>query len=202
MGKMSSRWSSVQSANLLHSAHMRKPWPKSAPHQDKVTDHINGYCYCLQWHLHVGPTADSHRVGKAQLHWDRKICSVICAEGPFNKSYYNERKKQQNLEVCMEWFNRLSYLLATEICMPIRKQHTARMIEYFIDVTWECFNIGNFNSLMVLISDMNMSPVSWLKKTWAKAKTVNFDMLENQMRTLRAISVIIKQLSMGRHKDL
>ncbi|EMP30370.1 Ras-GEF domain-containing family member 1B [Chelonia mydas] len=91
---------------------------------------------------------------------------------------YADRKKTRNLEAYVEWFNRLSYLVATEICMPVKKKHRARMIEYFIDVARECFNIGNFNSLMAIISGMNMSPVSRLKKTWAKVKTAKFDILE------------------------
>ncbi|ELK16416.1 Ras-GEF domain-containing family member 1B [Pteropus alecto] len=95
-----------------------------------------------------------------------------------DKSCYSERKKTRNLEAYVEWFNRLSYLVATEICMPVKKKHRARMIEYFIDVARECFNIGNFNSLMAIISGMNMSPVSRLKKTWAKVKTAKFDILE------------------------
>ncbi|XP_060003941.1 ras-GEF domain-containing family member 1B isoform X4 [Lagenorhynchus albirostris] len=98
-----------------------------------------------------------------------------------DKSCYSERKKTRNLEAYVEWFNRLSYLVATEICMPVKKKHRARMIEYFIDVARECFNIGNFNSLMAIISGMNMSPVSRLKKTWAKVKTAKFDVLEHQM---------------------
>uniref|UniRef100_A0A670ZSZ1 RasGEF domain family member 1B n=1 Tax=Pseudonaja textilis TaxID=8673 RepID=A0A670ZSZ1_PSETE len=97
------------------------------------------------------------------------------------KSSYGDRKKSRNLEAYVEWFNRLSYLVATEICMPIKKKHRARMIEYFIDVARECFNIGNFNSLMAIISGMNMTPVSRLKKTWSKVKTAKFDILEHQM---------------------
>ncbi|NXH66814.1 RGF1B protein, partial [Hydrobates tethys] len=98
-----------------------------------------------------------------------------------DKSCYGDRKKTRNLEAYVEWFNRLSYLVATEICMPVKKKHRARVIEYFIDVARECFNIGNFNSLMAIISGMNMSPVSRLKKTWAKVKTAKFDILEHQM---------------------
>uniref|UniRef100_A0A8C3EP86 RasGEF domain family member 1B n=1 Tax=Corvus moneduloides TaxID=1196302 RepID=A0A8C3EP86_CORMO len=95
-----------------------------------------------------------------------------------DKSCYGDRKKTRNLEAYVEWFNRLSYLVATEICMPVKKKHRARVIEYFIDVARECFNIGNFNSLMAIISGMNMSPVSRLKKTWARVKTAKFDILE------------------------
>ncbi|XP_005998630.1 ras-GEF domain-containing family member 1B-A isoform X2 [Latimeria chalumnae] len=98
-----------------------------------------------------------------------------------DKSCFGDRKKTRNLEAYVEWFNRLSYLVATEICMPVKKKHRARVIEYFIDVARECFNIGNFNSLMAIISGMNMSPVSRLKKTWAKVKTAKFDILEHQM---------------------
>lgn len=29
----------------------------------------------------------------------------------------------------------------------------------------ECFNLGNFNSLMAIISALNMSPITRLKKT-------------------------------------
>ncbi|KAF5926719.1 hypothetical protein HPG69_001348 [Diceros bicornis minor] len=70
-----------------------------------------------------------------------------------DKTCYSERKKTRNLEAYVEWFNRLSYLVATEICMPVKKKHRARMIEYFIDVARECFNIGNFNSLMAIICE-------------------------------------------------
>ncbi|NWW37562.1 RGF1B protein, partial [Panurus biarmicus] len=112
-----------------------------------------------------------------------KIKIVLKLAGLFLsvQSCYGDRKKTRNLEAYVEWFNRLSYLVATEICMPVKKKHRARVIEYFIDVARECFNIGNFNSLMAIISGMNMSPVSRLKKTWAKVKTAKFDILEHQM---------------------
>uniref|UniRef100_A0A8D3CM21 RasGEF domain family member 1C n=1 Tax=Scophthalmus maximus TaxID=52904 RepID=A0A8D3CM21_SCOMX len=92
-----------------------------------------------------------------------------------------QKKKTSNLEAYVRWFNRLCYLVATEICMPAKKKQRAQVIEFFIDVARECFNIGNFNSLMAIISGMNMSPVSRLKKTWGKAKTAKFFILEHQM---------------------
>ncbi|KAK1161047.1 ras-GEF domain-containing family member 1C-like isoform X1 [Acipenser oxyrinchus oxyrinchus] len=94
---------------------------------------------------------------------------------------FSEQKKTTNLEAYVKWFNRLCYLVATEICMPAKKKQRAQVIEFFIDVARECFNIGNFNSLMAIISGMNMSPVSRLKKTWTKVKTAKFFILEHQM---------------------
>uniref|UniRef100_A0A3Q4GB03 RasGEF domain family member 1C n=1 Tax=Neolamprologus brichardi TaxID=32507 RepID=A0A3Q4GB03_NEOBR len=95
--------------------------------------------------------------------------------------FSDQKKKTSNLEAYVRWFNRLCYLVATEICMVTKKKQRAQVIEFFIDVARECFNIGNFNSLMAIISGMNMSPVSRLKKTWSKAKTAKFFILEHQM---------------------
>ncbi|KAM8765370.1 ras-GEF domain-containing family member 1C isoform 2-T2 [Rhynchonycteris naso] len=95
------------------------------------------------------------------------------------KPCFNDKTK--NLEAYVKWFNRLCYLVATEICMPSKKKRRAQVIEFFVDVARECFNIGNFNSLMAIVSGMNMSPVSRLKKTWAKVKTAKFFILEHQM---------------------
>ncbi|XP_029548080.1 ras-GEF domain-containing family member 1B-B-like [Salmo trutta] len=97
-----------------------------------------------------------------------------------HKSFFRKRRTT-NLEAYVAWFNRLSYLVATEICMPVKKKHRARALEFFIDVARECYNIGNFNSLMAIITGMNMSPVSRLKKTWSKVNTDKFDILEHQM---------------------
>uniref|UniRef100_A0A8C7YF17 Ras-GEF domain-containing protein n=1 Tax=Oryzias sinensis TaxID=183150 RepID=A0A8C7YF17_9TELE len=99
----------------------------------------------------------------------------------WSQSCFSDRKKASNLGAYVDWFNRLSYLVATEICVPVKKKQRARVMEFFIDVARECFNIGNFNSLMAIISGMNMSPVSRLRKTWSKVKTAKFDILEHQM---------------------
>nr|XP_043868636.1 ras-GEF domain-containing family member 1B-B-like [Solea senegalensis] len=97
-----------------------------------------------------------------------------------HKGFFRKRKTS-NLEAYVNWFNRLSFLVATEICMPVKKKHRARIIEFFIDVAQECFNIGNFNSLMAIITGMNMSPIARLKKTWSKVNTDKFEILEHQM---------------------
>ena len=98
---------------------------------------------------------------------------------------------------------KLSGLAALQV---VKKKHRTRMLEFFIDVARECFNIGNFNSMMAIICEcaapgvplqccgarlprpspclslpaagMNLSPVARLKKTWSKVKTAKFDVLE------------------------
>lgn len=46
-----------------------------------------------------------------------------------------------------------------------KKKMRVKVVEYWIEVGRECFNIGNFNSLMAIIAGLNMSPISRLKKT-------------------------------------
>nr|KAF6304262.1 RasGEF domain family member 1A [Myotis myotis] len=89
--------------------------------------------------------------------------------------------KTYSLEAYDNWFNCLSMLVATEVCRVVKKKQRTRMLEFFIDVARECFNIGNFNSMMAIISGMNLSPVARLKKTWSKVKTAKFDVLEHHM---------------------
>ena len=84
----------------------------------------------------------------------------------------SEVKQTRNLEAYVEWFNRLSNFVAMEVCCSGRskdkKKQRAKVIEYFIDVANECCHLNNFNSLMAIAAGLNMTPVSRLKKTWAK----------------------------------
>ena len=48
-------------------------------------------------------------------------------------------------------------------------------MEYWIEAARECFNIGNFNSLMAIIAGLNMSPISRLKKTVSQSQLLNCD---------------------------
>ncbi|CAH1793729.1 unnamed protein product, partial [Owenia fusiformis] len=151
--------------------------------------------------LHVVPTTDLYEVCPSPLVLAQQLTHIelerLSNIGPeeFIQAFKSEtsnnkkdititnvdKKKTNNLEAYVQWFNRLSYLVATEICMHLKKKHRVRMIEYFVDVAKECINIGNFNSLMAIIAGINMSPVARLKKTWGKINTQKFEILEHQM---------------------
>jgi len=90
-------------------------------------------------------------------------------------------KKTSNLEAYISWFNRLSFLIASSVCRHKKKKHGARTIEFWIEVARECVNIGNFNSMMGIISGLNMTPISRLKKTWTKIHSGKFTVLGHQM---------------------
>ncbi|CAK1555031.1 unnamed protein product [Leptosia nina] len=86
--------------------------------------------------------------------------------------HHVETKSTRNLEAYADWFNRLSYLVATDIVKPAKSKYRARVIEQWVMTARECFNLGNFNSLMAIISALNMAPVTRLKKTWSRTSSV------------------------------
>jgi hypothetical protein len=94
---------------------------------------------------------------------------------------FRDMKKTTNLESYVEWFNRLTYLVATEICHVQSIKQRARVVEFFVDVARECYALGNFNSFMAIVSGLNMTPVHRLKKTWGKVNTTDFDTFEKHM---------------------
>ena len=85
------------------------------------------------------------------------------------------------LESYINWSNRLSSFVTTEIIKHLKRHIRVKLLNYFIDAALECFNTGNFNSMMGIlgkgcsrqkydtdISDLgglNMLPVKRLKKT-------------------------------------
>ncbi|KAH8370384.1 hypothetical protein KR093_003248 [Drosophila rubida] len=86
-----------------------------------------------------------------------------------------------NIATYVQWFNQLSSLVATEIIKLGKKSQRAQMIEFWIETALECFNTGNFNSLMAILTALNMTAVSRLKKTWSKVQRTKFEGLEHQM---------------------
>jgi hypothetical protein len=86
-------------------------------------------------------------------------------EYPNIDSSLKDMKKTRNFEAYVQWFNRLSYIVATEIVKHSKKKQRARVIEYWIETARESFNIGNFNTLMAIVAGLNMAPISRLKKT-------------------------------------
>lgn len=85
------------------------------------------------------------------------------------------------LELYVSWFNRLSYLIATEICTCPKKKDRVKLINFFIDVGRHCLKIGNFNSLMAIVTGLNMNAVGRMSKTWSKANRSKFRKLENEL---------------------
>ena len=74
-------------------------------------------------------------------------------------------KKSINIQAYILWFNRLSSLVCTEVVKHLDRDKRVAVIDYFIDVAYCCFQIGNYNSAMSIFAGLNSYNVSRLKKT-------------------------------------
>uniref|UniRef100_A0A146M4U1 Ras-GEF domain-containing family member 1B n=1 Tax=Lygus hesperus TaxID=30085 RepID=A0A146M4U1_LYGHE len=111
-----------------------------------------------------------------------EFVQAFAKESPALETCFKDMKQTRNLESYVSWFNRLSYFVATEVCKHIKsKKQRVRVVEFWVETARECFNIGNFNSLMAIIAGLNMSPISRLKRTWSKVQCAKFSVLEHQM---------------------
>lgn len=85
-------------------------------------------------------------------------------------------EKTRHLQSMVEWFNTISYFVATEICVQPELKKRVRLLENFIRVAIECRRIRNLNATMSIISGLNNSAVRRLRKTWL---AVNPKLLES-----------------------
>ncbi|XP_049286831.1 ras-GEF domain-containing family member 1B-like isoform X2 [Anopheles funestus] len=92
-------------------------------------------------------------------------------------SSYRGGTTGNNLLAYVQWYNRLTYVVATDILRSPRKRHRARAVEFWIETGRECFNRGNFNSLMAIIATLTGGPIGRLKKTWTKVTSSSSSLL-------------------------
>ena len=93
----------------------------------------------------------------------------------------HDKKLTFCLEAYIQWFNRLTFFITTEIVKHTHRRSRVRLINYFIDAAYECLRLNNFNSMIgilgkrisknrklnnsIFLGGLNMQPVRRLKKT-------------------------------------
>ncbi|XP_024217099.1 ras-GEF domain-containing family member 1B, partial [Halyomorpha halys] len=94
----------------------------------------------------------------------------------------SEPRITHNYEIYCDWFPRLASLVLTDVCRQMKsKKYRVKVLEFWIETARECFNIGNFNSLMAIIAGLNKTPVSRLKKTWSLVDRTELSRLEREV---------------------
>ncbi len=70
-----------------------------------------------------------------------------------NRSEYfvHDKKLTFCLEAYIQWFNRLTFFITTEIVKHTQRRSRIRLINYFIDAAHECFRLNNFNSMIGIL---------------------------------------------------
>ncbi|XP_052071928.1 ras-GEF domain-containing family member 1B-like isoform X1 [Mytilus californianus] len=173
INKLSSLHKYEEELSKINTEAVRKSSIQEVPTTD-ITEICPSPLECAQQLTHI----ELERLGQIG---PEEFVQAFAKETVSSETSFKDMKKTSNLEAYVNWFNRLSYLITTEICSHLKKKNRVKVIEYFLDVGKECINIGNFNSLIAIIAGLNMSQVSRLKKTWAKVNTAKFEILEHQM---------------------
>ncbi|CAF1270550.1 unnamed protein product [Adineta ricciae] len=81
-------------------------------------------------------------------------------------------------ETYIQWFNRLTFFVATEIVKHTQRRLRIQLVTYFIDAAYHCLLLNNFNSMFAILGGLNMQPVKRLTRTWAKVSLEKFTQLE------------------------
>jgi hypothetical protein len=68
------------------------------------------------------------------------------------------------LEAYINWSNRLSSFVTTEIIKHLKRHIRVKLLNYFIDAALECFNTGNFNSMMGILGKILISSSSLFER--------------------------------------
>lgn len=67
------------------------------------------------------------------------------------KTLIHDNKLTFCLEAYIQWFNRLTFFITTEIVKHTHRRSRVRLINYFIDAAYECFRVQNFNSMIGIL---------------------------------------------------
>lgn len=90
-------------------------------------------------------------MGGGQCHRATPPVCCLCHEVPWDSDF--SAVKWTWRRCGRDHGNRSSLRLWCPCPQPAKKKQRAQVIEFFIDVARECFNIGNFNSLMAIICE-------------------------------------------------
>nr|XP_039273309.1 uncharacterized protein LOC120347414 [Styela clava] len=84
-----------------------------------------------------------------------------------------------NLGASVAWFNRLSHLVATSVCVCRKPKHRRHVISLFTRAASRCYELSNFNSAMAILTGLSLGAVSRLKRTWNKVEIEEIERLQS-----------------------
>eukprot|EP00029_Vermamoeba_vermiformis_P013366 TRINITY_DN8278_c0_g1_i1.p1 TRINITY_DN8278_c0_g1~~TRINITY_DN8278_c0_g1_i1.p1 ORF type:complete len:867 (-),score=72.67 TRINITY_DN8278_c0_g1_i1:62-2662(-) len=123
---------------------------------------------------------DPHELAKQLTLVEHKKYSLIAPTELMMTNWKKKDRKTVSKRVCIliEWFNKMTAWVASEIVSaPILKQRVA-VITFFIRVCEACKELNNFNTLMEILSGLDMTAVVRLKTTWESIPKKDMQSLE------------------------
>ncbi|CAF0842167.1 unnamed protein product [Adineta steineri] len=122
---------------------------------------------------------------EARAHPNRIHHNQTTSSNAKSLNIIHDIKLTTTFETYIQWSNRLTFFVTTEIVKHTQKRLRIQLINYFIDVAHECLRLHNFNSMFGIIGGLNMQPVKRLKKTWEKIPRDRFEELEQYINATK-----------------
>jgi hypothetical protein len=88
---------------------------------------------------------------EARAHPNRTSNNKTMSSNNKSLNIVHDKKLTFCLETYVQWFNRLTFFVTTEIVKHTQRRLRIRLINYFIDTAFECLRIHNFNSMIGII---------------------------------------------------
>eukprot|EP01135_Chromosphaera_perkinsii_P004800 Nk52_evm31s296 gene=Nk52_evmTU31s296 len=101
----------------------------------------------------------------------------LCYPSPPEGSKW--QRARSNLGNYVEWFNKVSYWVATEICLTADLKKRISVIERFIKIAKTCKRLNNFNTLYAVVSGLNHGSVARMKKTVSHISNKSITLLKD-----------------------
>nr|CAD7402865.1 unnamed protein product [Timema cristinae] len=171
----------------------------TAPHGLKVTKNTFNLEYYLGWSSHLRNLVTSETdvaavcpcpmlLAQQLTHVELERMSYIGPE-EFVQAYARDTaphglkvtKNTFNLEYYLGWSSHLRNLVTSEVYKQEAPTRRVVMTEFWINVATECFNIGNFNSLMAIILGLDATTLSVSKLRLRQIHVSKLRALEQQM---------------------
>jgi len=95
----------------------------------------------------------------------------------WNKS--EAEMKSPNVMEMINWFNKMSFWVASEILSVHNLRDRGKYLKWFIHLAEYCRKVQNLNAVMEIMVGLNLGPIQRLLKTWAQLSTKTKEVYKN-----------------------
>eukprot|EP01114_Cavostelium_apophysatum_P011920 TRINITY_DN2649_c0_g1_i2.p1 TRINITY_DN2649_c0_g1~~TRINITY_DN2649_c0_g1_i2.p1 ORF type:complete len:1487 (-),score=443.17 TRINITY_DN2649_c0_g1_i2:51-4511(-) len=130
----------------------------------------------------VDPTLLADQICLVEYDMLRAVRNTEFLKQAWSKSEKNE--KAPHILKYVQWFNKISNWVSTEIVKRMTAEERSVVIAYFISAAMRFKENSNYNGVMEIISSLHSAGISRLKQTWAllpKESVDNLDLLSSLM---------------------
>lgn len=118
------------------------------------------------------------------LEW--KMFSAIKEKEFYNLAWKSEKAESRSRHILrmIKRFNNVALWVATAILSEEDDSERSEWMKKFIALAYKCLELGNFNSMLAIVSGLAMHPVSRLKPFWEEVPEKYMDKLKEMQELL------------------